>query len=851
MQSTLVQLFNESVSNFLLLSKTKQLNDAQLKKLFNIKPGELNIILARMVELLKDDHPGKTKRDVIIDILKVVSRSPVAKTFIGIGLKDNYVLYKGFPIRKGDSLDHLPEPNNEVEVSPKDTFINWTTDASKAREMATLFDPSKGTPIGGLVVKITVDPSKLFLDVNAIITAVKKTINIIQNYNLAATPGKSLSKSNTDYLATEAPLYHDTYEIVTPNKYNKVIVEDTWYWKENNGSKNIEWKSSDKKDPTELDENDSCPSCSQFMMESKSFNESIIDYVRKSANFLSGKTSQQLKNNSIELIDNLIEKYDIEEQIYDLLGLLQKYTLEMRHKTHELDIQSFKNEGIVQDLKRLKNKINNTSDSIVDIKSLNEAAHPADIYNVLKQIKSKLNNWYYSQNKTLHSQTNLIKQELEKYKQQSELPSYKKLEALLKDAQYYENYLKSIKDYIQNAPNETEPLTNLITQLFNQPYIVIPNINNIIKSDIHVDDEFSKQLKNSNEIIDNTQEEEQMATAPTEQITKPTDIKETPTKPGKVEPRKDVSTNIKNFLNLDVKPLWDSVKDPNIKKDLISQVTQFIQTQKKVAAEYAIKLLQAQGIKATLKEQLSTTDMMVLVPSLRKAYELMNDQNKQKFDAWIKKDFHKVLEDGVSKIVQDKLEPKVDNIETVDQAKETPKPQTPESKTEPTDAPKVPPTETKKPKQDKPKKDKTKTPPVQTQPETTVNTNTKPTTPSSVPEPTSKPKVKKVAGKIHVTKPVQQQPKTTGQTMTKSSKPKTATVTPTTVATLTNNKGIKAEIKKEESGKYTLVYTEGNQTKTVSGLTDEQMGSYVQKISQKGVDISPWNQYLIQSRQPK
>jgi hypothetical protein len=29
------------------------------------------------------------------------------------------------------------------------------------------------------------------------------------------------------------------------------------------------------------------------------------------------------------------------------------------------------------------------------------------------------------------------------------------------------------------------------------------------------------------------------------------------------------------------------------------------------------------------------------------------------------------------------------------------------------------------------------------------------------------------------------------------------------------------------------------------------MGSYVQKISQKGVDISPWNQYLIQSRQPK
>lgn len=242
------QLFESDgvISGFLTLKKT-EIDDATFIKHLSIKPSEINIILARTVSFIKGD-PQKTKKELINDILEVLERSTVAREFVGIGVQQEYRLYKGFPVRKGDPYDMMPEPNSEMQLKPSELFIGWMTDASKARDDSIKYDAAKGDPIGGLLVDVHVDVSKILFDINAVIKTVKAKKALIDKYNLQAAPGKSLSKSNTDFLANEAPYYHGQWEIITTNKVVNVKVYDKWNWNTVEGKKTVKWVSSDKKE---------------------------------------------------------------------------------------------------------------------------------------------------------------------------------------------------------------------------------------------------------------------------------------------------------------------------------------------------------------------------------------------------------------------------------------------------------------------------------------------------------------------------------------------------------------------------------------------------------------------------
>ena len=212
------QLFESDgvISGFLTLKKT-EIDDVTFIKHLSIKPSEINIILARTVSFIKGD-PQKTKKELINDILEVLERSTVAREFVGIGVQQEYRLYKGFPVRKGDPYDMMPEPNSEMQLKPSELFIGWMTDASKARDDSIKYDAAKGDPIGGLLVDVHVDVSKILFDINAVIKTVKAKKALIDKYNLQAAPGKSISKSNTEFLANDAPYYHGQWEIITTIK---------------------------------------------------------------------------------------------------------------------------------------------------------------------------------------------------------------------------------------------------------------------------------------------------------------------------------------------------------------------------------------------------------------------------------------------------------------------------------------------------------------------------------------------------------------------------------------------------------------------------------------------------------
>jgi hypothetical protein len=310
----------EMSQNPYLQLKKENVSDEQLKKYFGMRPGEINIILSRVVEFLTDDHPGKTKRQVITEILEVLGRSIVARTFVGIGLKDNYRLFKGFPVRKGDPLSTLPDPGSEVHMTPQDAFISWTSDGSKAREIAVAYDQTKGDPIGGLLVITNVDSSKLLFDINAVINAVKAKKQLIDQYNNEAAPGKSLSKTNTTFLATKAPYYAGPYEVIIPNKYSACKVEDKWVWKMSGDNKKIEWTQSDKKDTeketqvqVEEDETEDGLTLMNTLFESVNYNmeldEGMLDFIRKGKDFISRKTGAGVRGKSLQYLDTIIKQY--------------------------------------------------------------------------------------------------------------------------------------------------------------------------------------------------------------------------------------------------------------------------------------------------------------------------------------------------------------------------------------------------------------------------------------------------------------------------------------------------------------------------------------------------------------
>jgi len=227
----------------LTLKKTT-IDDATLIKHLGIKPSEINIILARVTSFIQND-PQKNKKDLINDILEVLERSAVAREFVGIGLLDEYKLYKGFPVRSGDPYESMPNPNSELVLKPSELYIGWTTELSKAREDSIRYDAAKGEPIGGLLVNVHVDSTKILFDINALIKTVKAKKPIIEQYNTQAAPGKSISKSNIEFLANSAPFYYGQWEILTTNKITTVTVINKWKWDETSGKKEVKWTTND------------------------------------------------------------------------------------------------------------------------------------------------------------------------------------------------------------------------------------------------------------------------------------------------------------------------------------------------------------------------------------------------------------------------------------------------------------------------------------------------------------------------------------------------------------------------------------------------------------------------------
>ncbi len=240
LNSKMRKLFEADQNTGFLTLKKVEIDDATLMNHLGIKPTEINIILARVASFIKGD-PEKAKKDLINDILEVLERSGVAREFVGLGIQQEYHLYKGFPVRHGDPYESMSEPGNDMNLKPSELYIGWSTDGAKSREDSIKYDAAKGEPIGGLLVDVHVDSSKLLFDINAVIRIVKAKKALLEQYNNKAAPGKSLSKTNIEYLSTEAPFYYGMWEIITTNQVVTVRVMDKWTWDSATGQKKVKW----------------------------------------------------------------------------------------------------------------------------------------------------------------------------------------------------------------------------------------------------------------------------------------------------------------------------------------------------------------------------------------------------------------------------------------------------------------------------------------------------------------------------------------------------------------------------------------------------------------------------------
>lgn len=242
MRDRILQLFESDVIAPQPHLQKEEISDEQFVRLLAVKPGDINIILARTVSIIKNNEPTKTKKQLIDEILEVLDRSKASRLFVGVGLQESYHLYKGIPVRKGDQYEVLPTQGDEIQLEKPGIYQSWVTDAPMSRQISTSFDPMKGDPIGGMIVDTHVDENRLYFDVNAVIRACKIKMDVIRNYNNVAAQGKAISNKNVDYLSSESAYYHDIYEVATDPDVLNVRVVDTWSWVVKNGKKVPAWK---------------------------------------------------------------------------------------------------------------------------------------------------------------------------------------------------------------------------------------------------------------------------------------------------------------------------------------------------------------------------------------------------------------------------------------------------------------------------------------------------------------------------------------------------------------------------------------------------------------------------------
>jgi len=231
--------------------KKIELSEEKVHKILASKPGDINIILARTVSIITGNEPEKTKKQLIDEILEVLERSEASRLFVGMGIKEEYHVFKGFPVRSGEKFQDLPDQGTEIKLDKGGFYQSWTTDPVDAREISTTYDPLKGDPVGGLLVDAHITDQKLFFDVNAMIRSCKMNFDNIRAYNNIAAQGKAISSKNVDVLATEVQKYTGIYEILSDPNVVHVRVVDKWTWAKSNGENIPQWQTKKGREPKE------------------------------------------------------------------------------------------------------------------------------------------------------------------------------------------------------------------------------------------------------------------------------------------------------------------------------------------------------------------------------------------------------------------------------------------------------------------------------------------------------------------------------------------------------------------------------------------------------------------------
>lgn len=247
MRDRIIELFESTIAPQPKLKKV-ELSDEQFQRVLAAKPGDINIILARVVAIIEDSDPEKSKKELTDDILETLDRSQAARMFEGVGLKEQYHLFRGFPVRVGEPHERLPSQGEDIEIDKNVQYQSWTTDAATGREIATTYDQTKGEPVGGLLVDTHVQDEKILHDINAVMRTCKIKRNAIVQYNQKAAQGKAISEKNVDKLIQMSE-YNGIYEVLTSSEISHVRVTDVWTWDESTGTKTPQWQTTADANP--------------------------------------------------------------------------------------------------------------------------------------------------------------------------------------------------------------------------------------------------------------------------------------------------------------------------------------------------------------------------------------------------------------------------------------------------------------------------------------------------------------------------------------------------------------------------------------------------------------------------
>jgi hypothetical protein len=376
----------QQVSQYLTLQRT-ELDDQTFMKLLGLKPGEINIVISRVVSIIKNDGGEKSRGQLFNDCLEVLERSGVARKFVGLGLNEEYKLFKGFPVRRGDPYENMPNVGGELVLQPEKAVIGWCTDATKAREQGALYDSAKGEPIGGLLVEAHVDSTKIIFDVNAVIRTCKAKMVLINQYNVQCAPGKSLSKSNVQFLASQAPTYHEEYEVLTNNTVVNTRVADKWTWDNKDGNKVVKWigteqPAQNQSQPTqgetaqqehlrEIFESAPLKQKSETSLDIHSYHleEGFMDNMRIIGNWINKTAAITVRGKTMKYLELLLKQYTFQKQIYELaIEYTDKIDDDSRRSDYAND-QISRVDEIIQDIQNaLQNIQQNPNDGLTFIK---------------------------------------------------------------------------------------------------------------------------------------------------------------------------------------------------------------------------------------------------------------------------------------------------------------------------------------------------------------------------------------------------------------------------------------------------------------------------------------------------